>query len=53
MIHMVSSVVCTSFLMWKYKALNKKKEELCAREGIVESMEDNYRDLGDKSPLFR
>jgi hypothetical protein len=25
--------------MWKYKALNKEKEELCAREGIEDSME--------------
>jgi hypothetical protein len=49
----MGSVVCSSILMWKYKALNKEKEELCAREGIVESMKDDYRDLGDKSPLFR
>ncbi|KAH9963863.1 MFS general substrate transporter [Russula dissimulans] len=40
-------------LMWKYRALNKEKEELCEREGIDEKMEDEYREVGDKSPLFR
>jgi hypothetical protein len=40
-------------MMWTYKKLNKEKEELCAREGIHESMKDLYRDLADKSPLFR
>jgi hypothetical protein len=40
-------------MMWIYRRLNKEKEELCAREGIHESMKDMYRDLADKSPLFR
>jgi hypothetical protein len=39
--------------MWKYRGLNEEKEELCAREGIDESMHSKYRDLGDQSPLFR
>jgi hypothetical protein len=39
--------------MWKYRVLNKEKEELCAREGIDESMHNKYSDLGDQSPLFR
>ncbi|KAI0268861.1 MFS general substrate transporter [Gloeopeniophorella convolvens] len=47
------SIVCTSILMWRYHVLNKEKEELCAREGIDESMKDKYRDMGDESPLFR
>jgi hypothetical protein len=46
-------MLSTSLLMWKYRALNKEKEELCTREGIVDSMRDRYRELGDKSPLFR
>jgi hypothetical protein len=50
---MMGSVICSSILMWKYKALNKEKEELCARDGIDKSMTDKYHDLGDKSPLFR
>ncbi|KAN0135409.1 major facilitator superfamily [Lactarius tabidus] len=41
------------FMMWTYRRLNKEKEELCAREGINESMKDMYRDLANKSPLFR
>ena len=39
--------------MWKYRALNKEKEELCIREGIVDGMQVRYRELGDESPLFR
>jgi hypothetical protein len=39
--------------MRKYRALNKEKEELCIREGIVESMRDRYREMGDENPLFR
>ncbi len=40
-------------MMWTYRRLNIEKEEQCAREKIDESMNDRYRDLGDKSPLFR
>jgi hypothetical protein len=47
---MMGSIVCSFILMWRYKALNKEKEEQCAREDIDE---DKYRDLGDKNPLFR
>ena len=49
----LGSIICSSFLMWKYRALNKKKEELCLREGIDEGMRNRYNELGDASPLFR
>ena len=49
----MGSIVCSCFMMWAYRRLNKEKEEQCAREGIHESMKDMYRDLADKSPLFR
>jgi hypothetical protein len=52
-VHFVGSIVCSCIMMWIYRRLNKEKEELCAREGIHESMKDMYRDLADKSPLFR
>ena len=50
-----SSILVTSLLMWKYRALNKEKEELCIRDGIDDtvSMQDKYRESGDESPLFR
>lgn len=48
-----TSILITSLLMWKYRTLNKEKEELCIREGIEDSMQDRYRELGDESPLFR
>jgi len=47
------SIICSSVMMWKYRALNKEKEELCLRESIDESMRDRYTELGDASPLFR
>ncbi|KAI9457070.1 major facilitator superfamily domain-containing protein [Lactarius psammicola] len=47
------SIICSCIMMWTYKRLNEAKEEQCAREGINESMKDMYRDLADKSPLFR
>jgi hypothetical protein len=47
------SIICSCIMMWTYGRLNQEKEELCAREGINESMKDIYRDLADKSPLFR
>ena len=47
------SIICSCTMMWTYKRLNKEKEEQCAREGINESMKDMYRELADKSPLFR
>ena len=49
----LGSILCSCLLMWTYKRINKEKEEQCAREGIDESKEDLYRDLADKSPLFR
>ena len=49
----LGSIMCSCTMMWTYKRLNKEKEELCAREGINESMRDTYRELADKSPLFR
>ncbi|KAH9027724.1 hypothetical protein EDB85DRAFT_1974183 [Lactarius pseudohatsudake] len=50
---LIASIVCSSIMMWMYKRLNKEKEKQCAREGIHESMKGVYRDLADKSPLFR
>ncbi|KAI9455429.1 MFS general substrate transporter [Lactarius psammicola] len=47
------SIICSCIMMWTYKRLNKEKEEQCAREGINEDMKDMYRELADKSPLFR
>ena len=49
----LGSIMCSCIMMWKYKRLNEEKDELCARGGINESMKDMYRDLADKSPLFR
>jgi len=47
------SIISSSILMWRYSVINREKEELCAREGIDDSRKDEFRDMGDESPLFR
>ncbi|KAI0311411.1 MFS general substrate transporter [Amylostereum chailletii] len=47
------SVVCACVLMWRYRTLNRKKNEVCLREGITEDMEFEFRHMSDSSPLFR
>ncbi|KDQ57415.1 hypothetical protein JAAARDRAFT_206966 [Jaapia argillacea MUCL 33604] len=47
------SIILTTFSMWNYHRLNKLKVELCEREGIDDTRKEEFRDLGDQSPLFR
>ncbi|QRW23990.1 major facilitator superfamily transporter [Rhizoctonia solani] len=56
----VIGVLCMSWVasliaVVVYRRLNTQKDELCAREDIVDNEErrTEYRDLGDASPLFR
>lgn len=46
-------IVTTAVLMWRYSVINAEKEALCKREGIDDSREEEFRELGDQSPLFR
>jgi hypothetical protein len=39
--------------MWDYNRLNKKKIEMCEREGIDESRAHEFSEMGNESPLFR
>lgn len=39
--------------MWNYNRLNKHKEALCISAGITADREDEFREIGDDSPLFR
>jgi len=50
---MPGSIIASAFLMWKCRALNKEREEMCLREGIDHNMTEKYCELGDRSPLFR
>ena len=36
-----------------YRRINRRKEELCKREGIDHRCRAEFRDMGDASPLFR
>jgi hypothetical protein len=39
--------------MWNFNRLNKQREEICKREGINENRAEEFKHLGDLSPLFR
>jgi hypothetical protein len=39
--------------MWNFNRLNKQKEAQCLAEGITEDRSDEFKDMGDASPLFR
>ncbi|KAF9237555.1 MFS general substrate transporter [Melanogaster broomeanus] len=47
------SILLSCFAMWDYRRINKQKEELCRERGITEDRRDEFRDMGDESPLFR
>ncbi|EIM82963.1 MFS general substrate transporter [Stereum hirsutum FP-91666 SS1] len=47
------TIISTAVLMWRYSVINAEKEALCKREGIDDSREEEFRELGDESPLFR
>jgi sugar phosphate permease len=47
------SILLSCFAMWDYKRINKRKEELCRERGITDDHRDEFRDMGDESPLFR
>jgi MFS family permease len=47
------SITLSFFAMWNYNRLNRQKEALCAAEGITADRADEFRDIGDESPLFR
>jgi hypothetical protein len=39
-------------MLW-FRTLNQKKLERCKAESITEEMHDQFREMGDESPLFR
>ena len=49
----VFSFMLTTFLMIHYSRLNKAKEARCKAEGIDESRWEEFKDMGDDSPLYR
>ncbi|KIO34331.1 hypothetical protein M407DRAFT_64294 [Tulasnella calospora MUT 4182] len=50
---LVMTTATACFLMWDFRRLNKKKEDICAREGIDKSRSAQFSEMGDDSPLFR
>jgi len=47
------SIIMSTFAVWDYDRINKKKEEQCKREGITADRTEEFRSMGDGSPLFR
>lgn len=47
------SILMSMFAMWNYNRLNKKKEAECLAENITDDRRDEFKDMGDASPLFR
>ena len=41
------------FAIWNYNRINKEKEVRCQEDGITEERRDEFRNMGDHSPLFR
>ncbi|KIJ18601.1 hypothetical protein PAXINDRAFT_167190 [Paxillus involutus ATCC 200175] len=47
------SILLSCFAIWDYKRINKQKEELCRERQITDDRRDEFREMGDESPLFR
>ena len=47
------SILLSVFAMWDYDRINKQKVEACRQYRITEMQKDEFRNMGDESPLFR
>ncbi|KAH6883728.1 major facilitator superfamily domain-containing protein [Coprinopsis sp. MPI-PUGE-AT-0042] len=47
------SITLSCFAMWKYNRLNKRNERICQEQGIDDSRRDEFKNVGNDSPLFR
>jgi hypothetical protein len=47
------SILLSAFAMWDYNRINTRKEEQCREGEITEDRNDEFRNMGDHSPLFR
>ena len=47
------SILLSTFAMWNYNRINQQKEEQCREGGITKDSKDDFRNMGDASPLFR
>ncbi|KAN0091265.1 Major facilitator superfamily domain containing protein [Tylopilus felleus] len=47
------SILLSAFAMWDYNRINQQKEEQCRQGGITEDRKDEFRNMGDESPLYR
>ncbi|KAF8125942.1 MFS general substrate transporter [Boletus edulis] len=50
---LVFSLLTCLFTMWDYNRINKQKEKWCDEHGITDERNEEFKDKGDDSPLFR
>ena len=51
--YLIISMLMSAFAMWDYNRINRQKEEQCRQYRITEMQENEFRHMGDESPLFR
>lgn len=51
--NLIISILLSAFAMWDYNRINQQKEEQCRQGGITEDRKDEFRNMGDESPLYR
>lgn len=47
------SMLLSAFAIWNYDRINKEKENRCYQCEITKNQRDEFRNMGDRSPLFR
>ena len=51
--HILDRISLSAFAMWDYNRLNKRNQAICERDGIDEKHREDFKDVGNDSPLFR
>ncbi|KAJ3860861.1 major facilitator superfamily domain-containing protein [Lentinula novae-zelandiae] len=50
---LVATILLTAFMMWEFKRENHLKEQECAGKDITVELKAEWKNMGDRSPLFR
>ncbi|KAF8828691.1 hypothetical protein HHX47_DHR3000104 [Lentinula edodes] len=50
---LVATILLTGFMMWEFKRENHLKEQECAGKDITVELKAEWKNMGDRSPLFR
>lgn len=50
---LIARILLTAFMMWQFKRENHLKEQECAGKDITVELKAEWKNMGDRSPLFR